>query len=320
MSRDEGIWSGCWMPRGGGQQFYFLFFHHFTFDQIGMALLLILAVVIIFPSCVAFAPVQRLGMSPSVLHSKSLWDDGANDVASSTINIALITCSSLMKASAAANNSNNGNNYHERMKILLNDHPFCKMTGIKLSIADVSVISTAVTWTEEEVTCLQQADVACFDTTQAVRTYLDILDKQIHDYTLVPDASILDEGRRKLPNKPCLGERSSNDASIIPATTSSASTSMTPSLMMAACPNFNTAKVCLDSGRWTSNHIYYPKDANMQKQGVELKVLPIDNNNNDVHSIDDANMIENVNFEIWADSIVQAAGDVMERKFWGGGW
>lgn len=55
------------------------------------------------------------------------------------------------------------------------------------------------------------------------------------------------------------------------------------------------------------------------QQGVELKVLPIDNNN-DVHSIDDANMIENINFEIWADSIVQAAGDVMERKFWGGGW
>jgi hypothetical protein len=223
-----------------------------------------------------------------------------------------------MEAAAAAANSSNGDSYHERMRILLNEHPFCKMTGIKIAIADVSVTSTAVTWTEEEVTCLQQADVACFDTTQAVRTYLDILDKQIHDYTLV-DASILDEGRRKLPNKPCLGERSSNDASIIPAITSSASTSMTPSLMMAACPNFNTAKVCLDSGRWTSNHIYYPKDTNTQ-QGVELKVLPITNNNNDVHSIDDANMIENVNFEIWADSIVQAAGDVMERKFWGGGW
>ena len=248
---------------------------HFLISS--MALLLILSVVIIlFPACVAFAPVQRLGMSPSALYSKSLLDDGANDVASSTINIALITCSSSIEAAAAAANSNNGNNCHERMKILLNEHPFCKMTGIKLAIADVSVTSTAATWTEEEVTCLQQADVACFDTTQAVRTYLGILDKQIHDYSLVPDASILDEGRRKLPNKP--------DA--IPAITSNASISMTSHIMMAACPNFNTAKTCLDSGRWMSNHIYYPKDANNMQQGVKLKVLPIDNNN-DVHSIDD---------------------------------
>ena len=299
--------AGCWVPRGGQ------LFTHEHLQISSMAPLLILSVVIIlFPACVAFAPVQRLGMSPSALCSKSLLDDGENDVASSTINIALITCSSSIEAAAAAAaaaNSNNGNNYHERMKILLNEHPFCKMTGIKLAIADVSVTSTAATWTEEEVTCLQQADVACFDTTQAVRTYLGILDKQIYDYTLVPDTSILDEGRRKLPNKP--------DA--IPAITSNASISMTSHIMMAACPNFNTAKTCLDSGRWMSNHIYYPKDTNNMQQGVELKVLPLDNNNA-VHSIDDTNMIENINFEIWADSIVQAAGDVMERKFWGGGW
>ena len=29
---------------------------------------------------------------------------------------------------------------------------------------------------------------------------------------------------------------------------------------------------------------------------------------------------DDIDLQIWADSVIQAAGDAMERKFWGGGW
>lgn len=58
--------------------------------------------------------------------------------------------------------------------------------------------------------------------------------------------------------------------------------------VVAVCIGSTTAKECLNSGRWHANDIYYPK------------ISP--------------------GMEGWVDSCFSAAGDVMERSFWGGGW
>lgn len=54
--------------------------------------------------------------------------------------------------------------------------------------------------------------------------------------------------------------------------------------VIAACIGTTSARACLESGRWHANDIYYPK--------------------------------ENPGVESWAATTSQAAGDVMERKFW----
>ena len=60
---------------------------------------------------------------------------------------------------------------------------------------------------------------------------------------------------------------------------------------MAICINTETARRALETGKWESRHIYYPK-------GDE----------------------DGQNIASWADMSLQAVGDIMERKFWGGGW
>ena len=54
--------------------------------------------------------------------------------------------------------------------------------------------------------------------------------------------------------------------------------------VVAACIGSETARVCLETGRWPAETIYYPKgDDNVQG---------------------------------WADSTVQAAADLIEQRFW----
>ena len=54
--------------------------------------------------------------------------------------------------------------------------------------------------------------------------------------------------------------------------------------VVAACIGSETARVCLETGRWNSYNIYYPKgDDNMQG---------------------------------WVDSTAQAAADLIEQRFW----
>lgn len=60
--------------------------------------------------------------------------------------------------------------------------------------------------------------------------------------------------------------------------------------VVAVCVSKDTASACLQSERWESRNIYYPQGDKNTEMGL------------------------------WVDSCVQALGDVMERKFWGGGW
>jgi hypothetical protein len=178
----------------------------------------------------------------------------------------------------------------------LTDHPFCKMTGVSLSI-DWIANNIEPSWSKSELDVLQSTDIVCFSTASAVKQYLKKLDNHLN-----VDPSLPQEERRKLPNKPDL------IADIL------GGKGGTPNELMAACPSTETARECLNSGRWMANHIYYPKDG----QAVELKTEAIVEGEED-----GSGEIEedgDVDVDVWAASVMQAAGDVLERKFWGGGW
>lgn len=155
------------------------------------------------------------------------------------------------------------------LRSALEDHPFRTMTGMELSIVDIPCVSSDssenITWTDSEESIVDRVDiaeVACFVSPVAVASWLDNIDEELN----VPD-DISDDDRRQLPN----GD------------------------VLAACACSETARACLDSGRWISNNIYYPKGS-------------------------DRNIGGDDSVEEWAALIMQASGDVMERKFWGGGW
>mmetsp|Transcript_42000 Transcript_42000/g.75667 ORF Transcript_42000/g.75667 Transcript_42000/m.75667 type:complete len:286 (+) Transcript_42000:83-940(+) len=241
--------------------------------------------------------VRRTVLPPTALHQSS----GGDEDGSSTINIALITTT--IK-----------DDIHDELQAALKNHPFCKMTGIQLSIADVPTTpAETAPWSKEHITHLQQADIACFENMSAVQSYLQKLDD---DYLNVPK-DISDDDRKKLPNKPDLvGDIL--DGSIESANTvlEGAAVPTTDSPLMAVCPNANTGRVCLKSGRWVANHIYYTKDT---QKAVELKTER--GQDGDVESGgEEVEEEEDIDIELWAESVVQAAGDVMERKAWGGGW
>lgn len=243
-------------------------------------------------SCSAFITPFSTSSFPT---SSSIHQSSSDEDSSSTVNIALIQ-----------SDNNNGEQFStERLETTLQSHPFCKMTGITLSLSTISVASE---FTKQDVSSLQQSDIACFSNVKGVKSYLSMLDGHFN----VAD-DITDEERRKLPNKPDLvgdilqgisGTVDEEDGAAVPDVG-----------IMAACPNTDTAKECLNSGRWMSNHIYYPKD---KQQAVELKTEALDS---DSGTEDEEEGNEDpIDLEVWAASIVQAAGDVHERKFWGGGW
>jgi len=183
------------------------------------------------------------------------------------------------------------NNYFSFEQALLN-HPFCKMTGVTLSI-DWIATNKEASWTKSELDIVQATDIACFSTISSVKTYLSKLDNHLN-----VDPQLPQEERRKLPNKPDLvadiiGTQGNRD-------------------LVAACPLTETARECLNSGRWMANNIYYPKDG----QAVELKTESLEESYQDDGGDDDVD----IDVDVWADSVLQAAGDVLERKFWGGGW
>lgn len=176
---------------------------------------------------------------------------------------------------------------------LLN-HPFCKMTGVTLSIDLISTNDDA-SWTKSELDVIHAVDIACFSTVSSVKTYLNKLDNHLN-----VDPELPQEERRKLPNKPDLIGDIIGSA---PGATSG---------LKAACPVTETARECLNSGRWIANDIYYPKDG----KAVELKTQSLEEGEENANAEEDLE----IDVDTWAASVMQAAGDVLESKFWGGGW
>jgi hypothetical protein len=94
-------------------------------------------------------------------------------------------------------------------------------------------------------------DAACFASSEAVNEWLENIDAVVN--------GVIDEDEKTNGN------------------------------VVAVCLSKDVANTCLQSGRWESRNIYYPKG-------------------------------DNSDISLWVDSAVQALGDVNERRFWGGGW
>ena len=243
-------------------------------------MMVLLLLLVLFVSSTAFSPsplYNIVSRHPQLVYQSTTDSDTDDDKIctseASSINIALISSKAI--------------NDNVELKSSLNEHPFCKMTGIGLSISEVRVEDTLL-FHKDDIPCLQQVDIAIFDSTSAVKCYLASLD----NYLKIPN-DIEDDERRKLPNKLNLEGRVDS--------------------VMAACPNTEIAKEALNSGRWMNNHIYYPKDST---QTVELKTEPLDSLKEE-----DTDEEETVDIQLCVDSVIQAAGDVLERSFWGpGGW
>ncbi|KAL7522676.1 hypothetical protein ACHAWX_007705 [Stephanocyclus meneghinianus] len=191
------------------------------------------------------------------------------------------------------------NDENDDFQTTLLDHPFRKMTGVSLSIDYIPTTTQSTLWSTSELRILQNTDIVCFPTASAVRRYLKKLDEHLN----VP-TEISQEERRKLPNKPDFIADIMQDAG-----------GARGDALMAACPSGDIARECLNCGRWRANHIYYPKDGNAVQLKTEslLEVEEYDESEDAQEDLD-------INVDVWAASVMQAAGDVMERKFWGGGW
>lgn len=125
--------------------------------------------------------------------------------------------------------------YFNDIACQLETHSFSRMTGVKLVLFNIPTTPDAgSSWSIDHLSLLQRSDIICFSDSVDVQTYLCNLD----NYLGVP-LDMKEEDKKKLPNRPV------DDMSTV---------------MVVACPNFNTARECLQSGRWTSNHIYYPKN------------------------------------------------------------
>jgi hypothetical protein len=168
------------------------------------------------------APLQSDASKRQTYLNQSPSDTDAD--ASNTINIAIFS-----------------NNENDVFQTTLLDHPFCKMTGVSLSIDYIPTAAESTSWSKSELDILQTTDIACFSTASSVKRYLKKLDNHLN-----VDPDIPQEERRKLPNKPDL------IADILETVGGEGGDTL-----MAACPSSEIARECLNCGRWQANHIYY---------------------------------------------------------------
>ena len=150
--------------------------------------LLLVAVVLV--ACASFMPsplcYRRRRLVPITQRYQSSDD---NDNEANTINIAFISSSTSIV--------DDDDGQDKLLESVLEDHPFCKMTGTKLSIEKIPVDTKAKasSWSKEHITHIQEADIACFRSTSDVKYYLQSID----DYSNVPK-DLAEEERRNLPN------------------------------------------------------------------------------------------------------------------------
>lgn len=138
----------------------------------------------------------------------------------------------------------------DALRDTLSSHPLMSMLDISAEFVDVecSTEEKDVTAFDEKVDSL---DIACFGTPEEVKSWLDTLDQ-----TIDGAQGMTEEERRGLGN----------------------------GNVVAACIGSETARVCLETGRWDSYSIYYPKGED--------------------------------DLEGWAGAAAQASADLMEKRFW----
>lgn len=175
---------------------------------------------------------------------------------------------------------------NEELRLALASHPVVGMMGVKLDVREIPCVVTAaasgdgeksddkdcegdesegegkeeasvVNFSEEQLAAIDEVDLACFGSASAMTSWL-------HNVDVARGYGDMDDEEKKK-----LGPEGNGD-------------------VVASCVDKDLAQVCLGTGRWESQKIYYPAK--------------------DTESL------------TWVDSAAMAIGDVMERKFWGGGW
>jgi hypothetical protein len=146
-------------------------------------------------------------------------------------------------------------NYKDELQKAMMEHPLLSMIDATANIMEIPPLSGDANAGRFENDALQDLGVACFASPEEVKQWVQDIDVTLG----LEDVA---EEDKRLAN----GD------------------------VMAACIGTETARVCLESGRWESRNIYYPKG---QEDSVEG----------------------------WAASAVQAVGDLNEKRFWGeGAW
>jgi hypothetical protein len=141
---------------------------------------------------------------------------------------------------------------NEELQQTIKVHPLLSMIERTANFVEIPCID-AEPGSIFEDNSLDMLDVACFGSPESVKQWLDNVDVSLG----IVDMS--EDDKRAMGN----GD------------------------VMAACIGIDTAKICLESGRWAPDNIYYPRLGD-DMQG-------------------------------WADSAVQAVSDIAEREFWGDG-
>jgi hypothetical protein len=139
---------------------------------------------------------------------------------------------------------------NEQLHQAIQDHPLLSMIGGTSNFVEIPCIG-AEAGNRFEDNLLGMLDVACFGSPESAKQWLHNVD------VFLGIVDMKEEEKRAMGN----------------------------GNVVAACIGKDTALTCLESGRWESSNIYYPKFGD-DMQG-------------------------------WADSAVQAVADLAEKNFWG---
>ena len=141
------------------------------------------------------------------------------------------------------------NKQQQALEKCIETHPLLSMMDVSTEFVNLSCTEQAADVAAFDET-VDSLDIACFGSPTAVQSWLNTLDHAM--------------GTQDQPKEE---SRRGGNGDVV-----------------AACIGSETARVCLETGRWQAHNIYYPKGAD------------------DVQG--------------WADSAVQAVADLMERHFW----
>jgi hypothetical protein len=175
---------------------------------------------------------------------------------------------------------------------LVAGHEMLKILGIELKIKG-HTYSDSSDDKISTIEALDEVDLVCFENDAAIQEWLIR-----HDATMgIEDVD--DDEEDEDENSDNDNEEAEEDAAT-KAAAKAAKKAMAKGTVepVAVCKSTEVANTCLQSKRWEQHRIYYPSGY----------VIPEGSENSDEA------------IEKWADSAMQALGDSMERRFWGGGW
>eukprot|EP00591_Stephanopyxis_turris_P009489 CAMPEP_0195523310 /NCGR_PEP_ID=MMETSP0794_2-20130614/22316_1 /TAXON_ID=515487 /ORGANISM="Stephanopyxis turris, Strain CCMP 815" /LENGTH=243 /DNA_ID=CAMNT_0040653279 /DNA_START=17 /DNA_END=748 /DNA_ORIENTATION=+ len=207
-----------------------------------------------------FGSVGRLGLEPIETRQRSKKHHQSSFA---PLNNRIIRWSSRNNSEDNDNEKNtitvaltNAINQNDDMREALANHPALSMLGVNLNLIELPCVSNTTTTaiSNNQLSSIKEGliDISCFESISAVNSWLRNID------LIFDSVNATEDEKRALGN----------------------------GNVVAVCFDCDTAKRCLESGRWESQSIYY--STNEFTQGLQG----------------------------YADSAMHALGDVRETKFW----